>query len=152
MYKGRVRPRASRAGPRRGFFRRPRGFIDDPRRGSARVRGPLYVRGWALFPGSTVARVEVRLRGGPPQLRLSGAAAERASELGANVAVSLTHTRGMAGAVALVRHFSHRDELARAAAVPPSPAASAEQVLADRFARGEIDEAEFVRRRNALRS
>ena len=28
----------------------------------------------------------------------------------------------------------------------------AEQVLADRFARGEIDEAEFVSRRNALRT
>jgi D-inositol-3-phosphate glycosyltransferase len=72
VYKGRVRPRASRAGPGRGFFRRPRGFIDDPRRGSAHVRGPLYVRGWALFPGSTVARVEVRLRGGPPQLARIG--------------------------------------------------------------------------------
>jgi holo-[acyl-carrier protein] synthase len=47
--------------------------------------------------------VEVIGGGGPPQLRLSGAAAERASELGADIAVSLTHTRGMAGAVAMVR-------------------------------------------------
>lgn len=54
--------------------------------------------------------------------------------------------------VALVRHFSHRDELAATTTVPPSPAAFAEQVLADRFARGEIDEAEYVSRRNALRS
>jgi putative membrane protein len=56
--------------------------------------------------------------------------------------------------VALVRHFSHRDAVAAAATPPvaPSTSATAEQVLADRFARGEIDEAEFVSRRNALRS
>jgi holo-[acyl-carrier protein] synthase len=40
---------------------------------------------------------------GPPSVRLTGAAAERASELGADVGVSLTHTRGMAGAVAVLR-------------------------------------------------
>src|SRR4051794_11215889 len=40
---------------------------------------------------------------GPPSVRLSGAAAERAAELGARVGVSLTHTRGMAGAVAVLR-------------------------------------------------
>src|SRR3954471_18179050 len=45
--------------------------------------------------------VEVVGGGGPPQVRLSGAAAQRAGELGAEVALSLTHTRGMAGAVAL---------------------------------------------------
>jgi len=47
------------------------------------------------------------------------------------------------GVVLLVRHYStsRRDA-----------GTSAEQVLADRFARGEIDEDEFVRRRNALRS
>jgi holo-[acyl-carrier protein] synthase len=47
--------------------------------------------------------VEVLGGGGPPRVRLSGAAAERARELRAEVALSLTHTRGMAGAVALVR-------------------------------------------------
>src|SRR3954469_18911238 len=47
--------------------------------------------------------VEVLGGGGPPQVRLSGAAAARAGELGATVELSLTHTRGMAGAVALVR-------------------------------------------------
>ena|SRR5690242_13589909 len=53
------------------------------------------------------------------------------------------------GIVLLVRHYS----ASRAdAATPPVPAtSSAEQVLADRFARGEIDEAEFVSRRDALR-
>src|SRR5215210_7555333 len=40
--------------------------------------------------------------GGPPQVRLAGAAAARARELGATVEVSLTHTRGMAGAVAVL--------------------------------------------------
>src|ERR687886_246805 len=35
---------------------------------------------------------------GPPSVRLDGAAAERAAELGAEVGISLTHTRGVAGA------------------------------------------------------
>jgi putative membrane protein len=53
------------------------------------------------------------------------------------------------GIVLLVRHFTapRNDNV-----VTRDPATSAEQVLADRFARGEIDEAEFVARRNALRS
>jgi holo-[acyl-carrier protein] synthase len=38
----------------------------------------------------------------PPSVRLAGAAAARAGALGATVSVSLTHTHGMAGAVALV--------------------------------------------------
>ena len=38
----------------------------------------------------------------PPAVRLSGRAAARAQELGGTVAISLTHTRGMAGAVAMV--------------------------------------------------
>jgi holo-[acyl-carrier protein] synthase len=37
----------------------------------------------------------------PPEVRLAGAAAERALELGIEVRISLTHTAGMAGAVAL---------------------------------------------------
>jgi len=37
----------------------------------------------------------------PPTVRLAGAARERARELGVAVEVSLTHTRGMAGAVAV---------------------------------------------------
>ena len=38
---------------------------------------------------------------GPPAVRLDGAAAARAAELGASVTISLTHTRGMAAAVAV---------------------------------------------------
>jgi holo-[acyl-carrier protein] synthase len=48
---------------------------------------------------------DVEVLGGgdePPSVRLAGAAAARADELGATVTVSLTHTHGMAGAVALV--------------------------------------------------
>ena len=46
--------------------------------------------------------VEVVGTGGPPSVRLSGHARERAAELGVEVHVSLTHTRGMAAAVATV--------------------------------------------------
>jgi holo-[acyl-carrier protein] synthase len=47
---------------------------------------------------------DVEVLGGgsePPSVRLAGAAAARAGELRATVRVSLTHTRGMAGAVAV---------------------------------------------------
>ena len=46
--------------------------------------------------------VEIVGAGGPPRVRLAGAAAARAEELGATVEVSLTHTHGMAGAVAVL--------------------------------------------------
>ncbi len=53
--------------------------------------------------------------------------------------------------VLLVRHFTtSRSDAATLESA--TSASSAEQVLADRFARGEIDEAEFVSRRNALRT
>lgn len=52
------------------------------------------------------------------------------------------------GVVLLVRHFT----TPRSNAAPLDATTNAEQVLADRFARGEIDEAEFVSRRNALRT
>jgi holo-[acyl-carrier protein] synthase len=45
--------------------------------------------------------VEVLGGGGPPTVRLSGHAGARAGELGVEVQVSLTHTHGMAGAVAV---------------------------------------------------
>jgi holo-[acyl-carrier protein] synthase len=47
---------------------------------------------------------DVEVLGGgdvPPSVRLTGAAAEKAAELGATVTVSLTHTHGMAAAVAV---------------------------------------------------
>ena len=45
--------------------------------------------------------VEVIGDGGPPQVRLHGAVAARAGELGVKVEVSLTHTRRDAAAVAI---------------------------------------------------
>jgi holo-[acyl-carrier protein] synthase len=45
--------------------------------------------------------VEVVGTGGPPVVRLTGHAGARAEELGVTVQVSLTHTHGMAGAVAV---------------------------------------------------
>ena len=48
---------------------------------------------------------DVEVLGGgdePPSVRLTGAAERRATELGGTVSVSLTHTRGMAAAVAVL--------------------------------------------------
>jgi holo-[acyl-carrier protein] synthase len=45
--------------------------------------------------------VEIVSDGGPPAVRLSGTAAERAATLGVEVEVSLTHSRGQAAAVAI---------------------------------------------------
>ena len=45
--------------------------------------------------------VEVIGTGGPPRIKLSGSAAERAAELGVQVEVSLTHTDREAAAVAI---------------------------------------------------
>jgi D-inositol-3-phosphate glycosyltransferase len=61
MYKGQVRP-----GPF-GFFRRPRGYIDYPLPGAELPRAPVHVLGWCLFPGTSVARVEVSVNGGPAE-------------------------------------------------------------------------------------
>jgi holo-[acyl-carrier protein] synthase len=45
--------------------------------------------------------VEVTSAGGPPEVVLHGAVAERAQTLGVTVRISLTHTRTDAGAVAI---------------------------------------------------
>ena len=47
--------------------------------------------------------VEVVATDGAPEVRLSGAAARRARELGVEAVVSLTHTRTTAGAAAVLR-------------------------------------------------
>ena len=46
--------------------------------------------------------IEVQGTGGPPSVRLHGAVAERAQELGVVVHLSLTHTRTTAAAVAML--------------------------------------------------
>ena len=61
------------------------------------VAKALGMQGWNFRD------VEVVATGGPPALRLSGAVAERARELGAELVISLTHTDTTAGAVALLR-------------------------------------------------
>ena len=61
------------------------------------VAKALGVRGWSF------REVEVVATDAAPELRLSGALAERARELGAEPAVSLTHTATTAGAVAVLR-------------------------------------------------
>jgi len=53
----------------------------------------------------------------------------------------------VAAAVALVRHYSVQS----GQSAMPTAASSAEELLAQRFARGEIDEDEYRRRRDALR-
>ncbi len=60
------------------------------------VAKALALRAWSFRD------VEVLGRGGPPQLRLYGAAARRAASLGVEVRISLTHTRETAGAVAVL--------------------------------------------------
>ncbi|MBN1529847.1 MAG: holo-ACP synthase [Thermoleophilaceae bacterium] len=61
------------------------------------VAKALGLRAWSFRD------VEVVHTDGPPSVRLSGAAAARATELGVEPVVSLSHTQGVAGAVALLR-------------------------------------------------
>ena len=61
------------------------------------VAKALGLGGWSFRD------VEVVATGAAPEVRLTGAAAQRASELDAWPAVSLTHTGAVAGAVALLR-------------------------------------------------
>ena len=61
------------------------------------VAKALGLAGWSF------REVEVVATGGPPGIRLSGAAAARAEQLGVSPAVSLTHSGSTAAAVALLR-------------------------------------------------
>ena len=60
------------------------------------VAKALALDGWAFRD------VEVVATGAAPEVRLSGAAAARAAELGAQPRISLTHTRTTAAAVAIL--------------------------------------------------
>jgi holo-[acyl-carrier protein] synthase len=102
----------------RALDRRPtlaaRLFTDDERRYAAsRARPGMHLA--ARFCAKEAVAKALQLRawswrdvevvgGGdePPSVRLSGAAAARADELGVTVEVSLTHTHGMAAAVAVL--------------------------------------------------
>ena len=61
------------------------------------VAKALGLTGWSFRD------VEVVATGAAPELRLSGTVAARAAELGGELAISLTHTDDVAGAVAIVR-------------------------------------------------
>ena len=61
------------------------------------VAKALGLEGWSFRD------VEVVATAAAPEVRLSGAAAKRARELGVSAEVSLTHTRTTAAAVALLR-------------------------------------------------
>ena len=61
------------------------------------VAKALGLTGWSFRD------VEVVATGAAPELRLSGSVAARAAELGGELAISLTHTDDVAGAVAVLR-------------------------------------------------
>ena len=61
------------------------------------VAKALGLTGWSFRD------VEVVATDAAPELRLSGSAAIRAAELGGELAISLTHTDDVAGAVAVLR-------------------------------------------------
>ena len=61
------------------------------------VAKALGLTGWSFRD------VEVVATGAAPQLRLTGTVAARAAELGGELAISLTHTDDVAGAVAILR-------------------------------------------------
>ena len=61
------------------------------------VAKALGLTGWSFRD------VEVVATDAAPELRLSGSAATRAAELGGELAISLTHTDDVAGAVAVLR-------------------------------------------------
>jgi holo-[acyl-carrier protein] synthase len=61
------------------------------------VAKALGLTGWSFTD------VEVVATGAAPELRLSGTVAARAAELGGELAISLTHTDEVAGAVAILR-------------------------------------------------
>ena len=61
------------------------------------VAKALGLTGWSFRD------VEVVATGAAPRVALSGSAASRARELGGEVAISLTHTGSVAGAVAVLR-------------------------------------------------
>jgi holo-[acyl-carrier protein] synthase len=73
----------------------------NARRLAARFCAKEAVAKALTLDGWNPREIEVLGGGGPPVLFLHGAVAQRASELGVRVEISLTHTELQAGAVAL---------------------------------------------------
>jgi len=130
---GAIRPKAGRSGAKppwigldlldvqrleRALERRPRlaeRLFTDAEREYARVRArPVQHLAARFCAKEAVAKalgltgwsfrdVEVVATEAAPELRLSGTVAARAAELGGELAISLTHTDEVAGAVAILR-------------------------------------------------
>lgn len=64
---GGIRARVVRRGSEPDFFDVPRVYVDTPAAGAEVAAGFVQVLGWSLFPGSSVARVEVRIGDDPPR-------------------------------------------------------------------------------------
>ena len=73
----------------------------NPRRLAARFCAKEAVAKALTLDGWNPREIEVLGGAGPPELFLHGAVAQRASDLGVRVEISLTHTDLQAGAVAL---------------------------------------------------
>ena len=71
--------------------------------------------------------------------------------MGGWVAMALLMVLFWGGVVALIVVFARRPSSDRGADAPKPPHHDAERILAERFAHGDIDEAEFKARRAALR-
>jgi holo-[acyl-carrier protein] synthase len=87
----------------RALERRPRlaeRLFTDAERGYAASRARPGQHLAARFCAKEA--VEVTSAGGPPEVKLHGAVAQRAEALGVTVRISLTHTRTDAGAVAIL--------------------------------------------------
>jgi len=110
------------------------------------VVGGLLVLAVGFVLGRVVGRGRARVFDGRPGPFVNHPGARFVGLLLLLLLVALAVT----AIVLAVRHFSTRD--AAAAATPRTPdAGSAEELLRMRFARGEIDEDEFRRRRDELR-
>jgi putative membrane protein len=121
---------------------------------NAPERKGFYVQGWILAALGAVVVLAVavavgfavgREGGGGEEGRLEGGFRHHGGEghgLGIVVLLILIAI-AIAAAVFLTRRYTGQSADAKT---------SAEELLAERFARGEIDEADYVSRRNALRS
>src|SRR5205085_7766848 len=76
--------RTQRNDSRKSFLGRPSGRLDGPAAGSRLPRVPVRVFGWCLFPGTSVARVEVVVEGVMPRRARLGVERPDVAELSAH--------------------------------------------------------------------
>jgi putative membrane protein len=119
-------------------------------------RDGFYVRGWVLAVVGAVVLVGVAIAIGVAVRDHDGGDRRAFGRFGDGggahplglIILLILIALVVAGVVYLVRRLSAPGGDAKGA----DPNTSAEAILAERFARGEIDEADYVSRRNALRS